>query len=149
MNITRNKSAQLNSNDDNNNDNISDIELHQIKSASLIGKMNKIDFVEVNLTNYKNEFLKEEDKINNNNIYFSYVSDNNLKDKITISNKIVWFSKEEDQTIKNRIKFNKEPIPKEKDYLKEYLYIEEANPNEYIKFQNKTDVRNWWRRKNK
>ena len=72
LNITRNKSAQLNSNDDNNNDNISDIELHQIKSASLIGKMNKIDFVEVNLTNYKNEFLKEEDKINNNILHYIY-----------------------------------------------------------------------------
>ena len=108
--------------------------------------MNKIDFVEVNLTNYKNEFLKEEDKINNNNIYFIYVSDNNLKDKITISNKIVWFSEKEDLTIKNRIKFNKEPILKDK---KEYLYIQEANPNEYIKFQNERDVRNWWRRKKK
>ena len=147
LNITRIKSAQLNLNEDNSNDNISDIELHQIKSAPLLGKINKIDFIQVKLNNANIiDSLKEEVYINNNMIYFIYVYDSNLKDKITISNKIVWFSEKEDLTIKNRIKFNKEPILKEK---KEYLYIQEANPNEYIKFQNKRDVRNWWRRKNK
>ena len=147
LNITRIKSAQLNLNEDNSNDNISDIELHQIKSAPLLGKINKIDFIQVKLNNANIiDSLKEEVYINNNMIYFIYVYDSNLKDKITISNKIVWFSEKEDLTIKNRIKFNKEPILKDK---KEYLYIQEANPNEYIKFQNERDVRNWWRRKKK
>ena len=143
--------AQINLNEDNSNDNISDLELYQIKSAPLIGQMNKIDFAVLNLNTNNIESLKEEDKINNNKIYFINVSDNNLKDEITIRYiKIVWFSEEEVQTIKNRIKFNKEPVSKEKNEdLKEYLDIQEANPNEYIKFQNKKVVRNWWRRKNK
>ena len=107
--------AQINLNEDNSNDDISDIELYQIKSAPLIGQMNKIDFAVLNLNTNNIESLKEEDKINNNKIYFIYVSKNNLKDKITIRYiKIVWFSEEEVQTIKNRIKFNKEPVPKKK-----------------------------------
>ena len=146
LNITRIKSAEYNLNEDNSNDNISDLELYQIKSAPLLGKINKIDFIQVNLNNDNIDSLKKEDEINNNKIYFIYVYDSNLKDKITISNKRVLFSKEEDPTIKNRIKFNKEPILKEK---KEYLNIKEANPNEYIKFQNISDVRNWWSRKKK
>ena len=149
MNINRNKSAE-NYNDNlaesNSNDSIKidNIELYSIKSSPIIRKINKIDFVIIYLNNDYIDTLQEEEKINNNTIYFIYVCDADLKDKIKNKfNKKVWFSKEEDKNIQKRIKFEKEPVLK---YYKDYLYKKVANPNEYIKLQNKKIVRNYWRR---
>ena len=129
----------------NSNDNIQDNELHSIKSTPLIRNINEINFVQINLNDDYIDTSQKEDKINNNNIYVIYVHDLKLKDKIKIKyNKIVWFSEQEDLTIQKRVKFNKEPILKK---YKKYLYIDEENPNEYIKLQNIKIVRNFWRRK--
>ena len=150
MNINRNKSAEnFNNNlaESKSNDSITidNNELYYIKSSPIIRKMNKIDFVKINLNSDYIDTLEEKEKINNNTIYFIYVHDANMKDKINRRfNKKVWFSEEEDKNIQKRIKFIKEPIIK---YYKNYLYQEKANPNEYIKFQNIKIVRNYWRRK--
>ena len=149
MNINRNKSAENYNNnleESNSNDSIKidNIELYSIKSSPIIRKINKIDFVIIYLNNDYIDTLHEEEKINNNTIYFIYVCDADLKDKIKNKfNKKVWFSKEEDKNIQKRIKFEKEPVLK---YYKDYLYKKVANPNEYIKLQNKKIVRNYWRR---
>ena len=147
-NIIRIKSAinfKNNLIEDNSNDNIQDNELHSIKSTPLIRNINEINFVQINLNDDYIDTFQKEDKINNNNIYVIYVHDLKLKDKIKIKyNKIVWFTEQEELTIQKRVKFNKEPILKK---YKKYLYIDEENPNEYIKLQNIKIVRNFWRRK--
>ena len=157
--LTKNKSTQnfdiiLNENN-NNNDIIDNIELHSIKSTPLVRNINKINFVQINIYDDHIDGFKEEDIINNNTIFFIYVHSTNLKDEIKIKirfNKIIWFTEEEDKNIQKSIKFIKEPILKNnlktKDYL-DYLNRDEANPNEYIKYQNNKIVRNYWRRKQK
>ena len=156
--LTKNKSTQnfdIILNENNNNDIIDNIELHSIKSTPLVRNINKINFVQINIYDDHIDGFKEEDIINNNTIFFIYVHSTNLKDEIKIKirfNKIIWFTEEEDKNIQKSIKFIKEPILKNnlktKDYL-DYLNRDEANPNEYIKYQNDKIVRNYWRRKHK
>ena len=121
----------------------------------MVRNINKINFVQINIYDDHIDGFKEEDIINNNTIFFIYVHSTNLKDEIKIKirfNKIIWFTEEEDKNIQKSIKFIKEPILKNnlktKDYL-DYLNRDEANPNEYIKYQNNKIVRNYWRRKQK
>ena len=134
---SNNKSSKINLKEDNSNDNI----INE-------GKINKIDFVQINLNNKEIDNL-EKDKINNNKIYFVYVNDINLIDKIKINyNKVIWFSEVQIDNnkieINESIQFNKEPILNNIKY-----YINNANitPNEYIKFQHLNMVRNGWRKK--
>ena len=147
LNITRIKSAtnfnnNLKEENDNNNIINEDIKLHSLKSAPLIGKGNKENFVEINLTSDYIDNPKEEINIDNNTIYFIYVHSLNQIDKIKNKhNKKVWFS--EEKMIEQSIKFNKEHI------LQEYkMYLSNIyEPNDYIKCQHKKRLRNYWRRK--
>ena len=147
LNITRIKSAtnfnnNLKEENDNNNIINEDIKFHSLKSAPLIGKGNKENFVEINLTSDYIDNPKEEINIDNNTIYFIYVHSLNQIDKIKNKhNKKVWFS--EEKMIEQSIKFNKEHI------LQEYkMYLSNIyEPNDYIKCQHKKRLRNYWRRK--
>ena len=107
------------------------------------------NFVEINLSHDFEEEINSNNNINDR-IYFIYVHDNTSVDKIKIEkNKIIWFSEELIELNINEIELNKEPILKKpKHYFNNGVNIGPVNisPNEYIKFQNESNVRNVWRR---
>ena len=95
-----------------------DIDIIQKEGTSIIQtveKIEKINFIEINLNNNIIETLKDE----LNNIYFIYVYNLELKNKIKIRNsKIIWFTKE---------KINDKKIKLEKQIDKEFYLEQKRN----------------------
>ena len=138
MNLTKNNSNNIIINEQSG--------FHSTKSAFIIEKIKKINFIKINLTVNYNDNTQEEDKINDS-IYFIYVYDINKIGVIKIRNKkIIWFTEKKSENNNNIkidefIEFNKEPIHHRKaDY---YLSPKIINPNEYIKFQQTNNVISW------
>ena len=126
MNLTKNNSNNIIINEDSG--------FHSTKSAFIIEKIKKINFIKINLTENYEDNTQEEDKINDS-IYFIYAYDISKIDAIKSRNKkIIWFTEKklENNNIKidEFIEFNKEPIHHRKaDY---YLSPKIINHNENI-----------------
>ena len=155
MKIKRNKSSpNLLENDNNMDDDIideNDINLVSLQSHPMfiIDKKNKkINFIEREL-NEDNKNISQDYKLNFNNIYFIYVHDPSLVTKVKIRDtKIIWFSEKEleGNRFKNKIQLTEEPkTPKDKPQ-EYYKNLPKVYLNEYIKFQNKKEVINNWRK---
>ena len=153
--IKRNKSSpNLLENDNNMDDDIIDengINLVSLQSHPMfiIDKKNKkINFIEREL-NEDNKNISQDYKLNFNNIYFIYVHDPSLVTKVKIRDtKIIWFSEKEleGNRFKNKIQLTEEPkTPKDKPQ-EYYKNLPKVYLNEYIKFQNKKEVINNWRK---
>ena len=101
-------------------------------------KIKEID--EIDLTKDNKNIFREEKKLNFNIVYFIYVYDSKLVDKIKFSKyKTIIFSEDElDKKNIKKIEIIKEPSLKTEKEYKNYVTL-----NEYIKFQNKSIVRNW------
>ena len=136
MNLTKNNSNNIIINEDSG--------FHSTKSAFIIEKIKKINFIKINLTENYEDITQEEDKINDS-IYFIYVHDISKVGAIKIRNKkIIWFTEKklENNNIKidEFIEFNKEPTPHDYKY---YMNPIKINLNAYIKFQYSKDAKNW------
>ena len=101
-------------------------------------KVKEID--EIDLTKDNKNIFREEKKLNFNIVYFIYVYDSKLVDKIKFrKDKTIIFSEDElDKKNIKKIEIIKEPSLKTEKEYKNYVTL-----NEYIKFQNKSIVRNW------
>ena len=153
--LKRNKSSPNLIEDSNRNDNEiktvnDDISLSTKKISPFVSK--EIHFVEIVLNNDIKNIIKDDDKLNFNDIYFIYVYDINLLDRVKISNKknknknkIIWFSEKtiQNKNIEKSIELTNEPELKSE---KEYNRLDNIFLNEFIKFQHKQIVRNGWRK---
>ena len=104
--------------------------------------------IEIDLNKDNEIILNDEQKHDYNIIYFIYVFDTKLVTKVDFrKNNIVWFSEEKLTNINNinkSIEINKEPTLESEQY---YNNPKNVKLNEYIKFQNKENVINYWRKK--
>ena len=111
-----------------------------LSSPSLFTDKKVKEIAEIYLNKDNENMLREEQNLNFNIVYFIYVCDTNLVDKIIFRNyKTIIFS--EEKLDKPNIK--KIELTKELSLKTEKEYKSLVTPNEYIKFQNKTIVRNW------
>jgi len=120
------------------------------KEISYFNKINSVEeielkdknFVEINLSHENVEEINLNNNINDT-IYFIYCHDYTSVNKKKFENKkIIWFS--EEINIK-MFKLTKEPILQKEKYYRSQR--ESISPNEYIKMQTESKVRNNWRRK--
>ena len=142
--IKKNLSVQEFLDDDNMDKIYEDMNLNMNKSALSSNqvfrdkKVKEID--EIDLTKDNKNIFREEKKLNFNIVYFIYVYDSKLVDKIKFrKDKTIIFSEDElDKKDIKKIEITKEPSLKTEKEYKNYVTL-----NEYIKFQNKSIVRNW------
>ena len=101
-------------------------------------KVKEID--EIDLTKDNKNIFREEKKLNFNIVYFIYAYDSKLVEKIKFGKyKTIIFSQDElDKKNIKKIEITKEPSLKTEKEYKNLVTL-----NEYIKFQNKSIVRNW------
>ena len=126
-----------------------DIQFKSSQSTQTIHHINKqknINIVEIELKNDDQKIFAEDYKNNINNIYFIYVYSEDLaKNMQSKENKIIWFIlkenlNQEDKKDDNGITIKSIQEPQFKENKKIYL------PNQYIKYQNKKDVIDKWRK---